>query len=91
MFFYGNRRLLRGESRYTKIQHAHDRLGESEMEHIDAVPHLRSQQGRVKRVPIRSASVHAQCVRGQDRTESDANLPRTMQREQREHAYHTRV
>lgn len=82
---------MRGESGYTKIQHAHDRLGESEMEHVDAVPHLRSQQGRAERVSVRSASVHAQRVRGQDRTQGDANLPRTMQGEQREHAYHTRV
>ena len=83
---------MRGESRYAKIQHTHDRLGESEMEHVHAIPNLRLEQRRAQRGSLRPQSLHAQCLRRQDRTQAPSNLPRTMQRKQGEQqSYNTRV
>lgn len=74
------RRVLRGEPGHAKVEHAHDRLGQSEMEHVHAVSNLRPQQGRAERELVRPQGVQPQRVRGQDRAQDRADLSRAGQR-----------
>ena len=81
MSLYIYRRVLRGHSGPAKVQHTRDRIGQSEVEHINAVPDLRPEQGRTQRLSLRPQSLQSERVFGQDRAENHTDLSGTGQRE----------
>ena len=84
------RSVLRGANGRAKVCDATDRLVESQVEHVHAIPHLRSQPGQPERGRLRQQAVSAEQVPRQDRAPHDTNLPGSDEGEpgERTHSHH---